>query len=258
MDIGTGKDDAKRSSIRHWLIDVCEPGEIMSAGRFARLAEETILRLQAEKKVPILVGGTGLYVRALLEGLDPLPERDEAVRGRLRRVFEEEGGPALHRRLREIDPEMAARVHPNDPARLIRFLEIHELSGRPPSQLFSKPMQAGLRFSTRTFWLRPEREMLRRKIADRVGNMLARGWVKEVEGLLRAGKDPRKLPNKPIGYAELTDVAEGRCALEEAQGRIVAKTRQYAKRQEIFFKGLLARPGFYQEGSSVQEIVPGA
>ncbi len=255
MDIGTGKTDARASRIRHWLLDLCAPGEFMTAMEFARRADEIIGPLQVEGRVAIVVGGTGLYVRALLEGLDAsLPKRDPAIRERLQSELNEQGGEALHRRLAQVDPTTAARIHPNDPARLVRFLEIYELTGRSPSQILSGRRPEKLRYRTRTYWLFPPREILRERIASRVKEMIAAGWLEEVKNLMERGHDPRGLSNRPIGYADLADVVTGKQGLQEAVAKIILRTQQYAKRQDTFFRGLLKHAA-YQSNESTLEVI---
>ncbi len=252
MDIGTGKVQPARMKVRHWLLDSCQPGEAMTGMEFARRADEIIGELHREGKVPVVVGGTGLYVRCLLEGLDSLPLRDEAIRARLREELAVEGPETLHRRLEQIDPNLAKKIHPHDPARLVRYLEVWELTGKPPSQILSGRRPDRLRYITQTIWLNPPRDPLRERIAIRVEEMLQQGWLEEVRGLMERGLDPRRLPNKPIGYVELARVVSGELELKDAQARIILKTRQYAKRQTTFFRGLLSHGGYQSHGSSLQ------
>lgn len=254
FDIGTGKPPSELRRLPHWLFDACAPGERMTAMEFARRAEQLIAEIDARGRVPIVVGGTGLYLKALLEGLDRLPPRDPEIRHRLQEEAERLGPEALHRRLREIDPESAARISPRDPNRLVRHLEIAQLSGRPPSELLTRRRPPVLRFPTETYWLCGERELLRRRIAERVDEMLASGWLQEVRGLLAREIDPRRLEIRPIGYAELAEVALGRKALEEARAEIIARTQAYAKRQETFFRGQFSHAA-YQSGSSRLRIL---
>lgn len=249
MDIGTGKADPTASAVRHWFLDVCEPGAFMTGMDFAREADAVIARLQGEGKTPIVVGGTGLYVRCLFEGLDPLPPRDENIRARLQNERAERGAKVLHQRLVKIDPELAAKIHPNDPSRIIRYLEVHELTGRKPSEILTGKRPETLRHPATTYWLQPTREELRGKIAARVEGMIAAGWLDEVRGLMKRGVDPRRLPNKPIGYADMADVAEGLVDMDQAREKITLRTQQYAKRQVTFFRGLLKHPAYEAGGS---------
>lgn len=256
FDIGTGKVPLERRRLPHWLLDVCEPGERMTAMEFVRRAETLIADFAARGRVPILVGGTGLYLKALLEGLDDLPSRDPELRQRLEAEVARSGPEVLHCRLQALDPESAARISPQDPARLIRYLEIAELSGRAPSELMRRQRPATLRFPTETYWLQVDRQVLRHRIADRVTEMLAAGWLEEVRGLLARGIDPRQLEIQPIGYSELAEVAVGRKELTVAQEEIVQRTRAYAKRQDTFFRGMFCHSA-YQAGGSRLHLLPG-
>ena len=251
MDIGTGKVDSKKSALKHWFLDICEPGEFMTGMDFARQADDLIAALREEGKTPVVVGGTGLYVRCLFEGLDPLPSRDEGIRARLQAEMKEKGAGALHRRLSHIDPVLGAKIHPHDPSRIIRFLEIHEITGRPPSEILSGKRPETLRYPTHTYWFHPSREKLRERIALRVQAMIASGWVEEVRDLMGRGVDPRRIPNKPIGYADLADVVEGQMSLEKAREKITLRTQQYAKRQATFFRALLKHPAYQTGGSKL-------
>lgn len=257
LDIGTGKLPQAERKVPHGLLDICEPGQSMTAGEFARRADDCIADLIQKNKIPIVVGGTGLYIRALLEGLDDLPKRDPALREKLSRDFERVGGEGLHQRLKEVDPQSAAKISPNDPSRLIRYLEIYTLTGKPPSTLLKKKELHQLRYLTKTYWLHTPREVLRERIALRVRQMIAQGWVEEVRALVARGIDFASLPNKPIGYADLAKVVDGDEELESAVERIIQKTRQYAKRQETFFRGLLKQVAYQLEGSAI-EILRGA
>jgi len=242
LDIGTAKLPAQERKVKHWLLDFCSPGEFMTAGAFAREAEEVIAQLRARDVNPVVAGGTGLYVRALVEGLDALPSRDEVIRKQLQEEFNREGGEALHRRLRTLDPASAAKIHPKDPARLIRYLEIFLVTGKTPSALMNAKRPEKLRFTLKTYWLKPERNSLRQKIEARVLRMMKMGWLQEVESLLKKGQDPRLWPNKPIGYSDLASVLRGEKTLEEALASITLKTQQYAKRQETFWRGFFRHP----------------
>lgn len=252
LDIGTGKVPSEKRKVPYHLLDICPPGRFISAGEFARRADELIGDLAKRGKVPVVVGGTGLYIRALLEGLDPLPERDEKIREELHERFCKAGGAELHAELQKIDPISAAKISVQDEVRLVRYLEIHRLTGKPPSHLMSGRRQESLRYESHIFWLRPPRELLRRRIASRVKTMFAEGWVDEVRKLLSEGVDPRRIENKPIGYAEIAVFLESGGSLEEIQEKIILKTQQYAKRQETFFRGLLDHRAYREAGCEVK------
>ena len=256
LNIGTGKVPVDRRRLPYWLLDICAPGERMTAMDFVRRAEVLISEISGRGRVPILVGGTGLYLKALLEGLDDLPPRDSDLRFRLGEEAERLGVEALHRRLAEIDPLSAASISPQDPVRIVRYLEIAELSGAKPSDLMRRQRPFSLRFPTETYWLRRDREEQRTRIAERVDEMLNMGWLEEVRVLMSEGLDPRKLESRPIGYYELAEVISGNLKLSEAREKIVAQTRAYAKRQETFFRGMFSHAAYGREGSRLH-MLPG-
>lgn len=170
------------------------------------------------------------------------------------REIVEVGAAALHRRLEEVDPVQASRVQSSDVSRLVRFLELYEITGKAPSSLLKKGRATCLRYPTETHWLCPSREALRERISQRVHQMFAVGWGTEVAGLLDRGLDPREWENKPIGYSELAQsLTEGHDG-KDAAGAIIQKTRAYAKRQETFFRGMLSNSA-YREGKSSLKIL---
>jgi tRNA dimethylallyltransferase len=254
LDIGTGKLPPHEQKVRHWLLDVCPPGGFMTAMDFARLADDRIAQLNREGKTPIVVGGTGLYLRALLEGLDPLPPRNPELRKKIQGEWAREGGEHLHERLRKIDPAAAVKISSQDPSRLIRYLEIHALTGKPPSSLMRRGRSGVLRYAVHSYWLSPTREELRERIQRRVQTMIEAGWLEEVRELLDSGQDPRGWENKPIGYADLAACVSGEISLEETVAKIVLKTRQYAKRQETFFRGLFKNPAYQNNGCRLSVV----
>jgi len=254
LDIGTGKVPAAQRRVRHRLLDLCAPGERMTAMEFTRRADAGIAELSEVGKPSLVVGGTGLYLKALLEGLDELPARDPTLRDQLRLEYDRLGGSALHRSLADLDPVAAAKISPQDPSRLIRYLEIGLLTGRPPSELMRCKRPETLRYRVQIFWLQLGREAQRQRIADRVARMLSAGWFEEVRSLMQAGMDPRRLEAAPIGYAEVAEVLDGKMELETARQVIVTRTQQYAKRQETFFRGMLAHPPYRSGGNSVRVI----
>lgn len=256
FDIGTGKTPPAERRVPQHLLDFCEPGRGMTAAEFSRLADLKIAELSQARKLPVVVGGTGLYLKALCEGLDELPPRDAEIRNDLQAEWRSGGGQEMHRRLQEIDPEVAARVPPTDPVRLVRYLEIARITGQAPSRLLRRERPSQLRYVVESYWLSPDRAELRERIARRVAAMFEQGWLAEVEGLLVQGIDPRSLENKPLGYAECAQVLGGRLSLEEAQAKITLKTAQYAKRQETYFRGLFSHPAYRQFGSSLIRIEP--
>ena len=232
MDIGTAKPGpGQRAAVRHHLIDICDPAEPYSAGRFQRDANELIAEIRARGRIPLLVGGTMLYFRALTRGLAPLPEADPALRERIDQRARQLGWPALHQELAMRDPESAARIRPNDAQRIQRALEVHELTGEPLSRLQRKAQPADHRFAR--FALLPcDREELYRRIGLRLEAMLAAGLLNEVRGLQARGDLNPGLPSlRAVGYRQLWAHVTGEVDLATALAAAGRATRNLAKRQ---------------------------
>jgi len=221
---------------------------------FAKQADTVIGQLVKLGKTPIVTGGTGLYIRALFEGLDRLPSRNPRVREALQREWDRDGGLSLHEKLKKVDPQAAEKISSRDSLRLVRYLEIYNLTGKPASSLLKVGRPERLRYHVRAHWLQPDREWLRPRIAHRVRGMIRWGWLEEVRDLLGQGKDPRQWQNKPIGYVDLAEFLERGGDLEVILEKIIQKTWQYAKRQETFFRGLFRNPA-YQRGNNTLEII---
>ena len=235
MDIGTAKPDAATlARAPHRLIDICEPDESYSAARFCADARRHIEQIHAAGKAPLLVGGTMLYFRALLDGLSELPSASSEIRQRLEAEARRHGWAHLHERLRRVDPEAAARIHPNDPQRLQRALEVWELTGSPISVL-QTARSGGIRGHYRTAGvaLFPEdRAALHRRIALRFDRMLAAGFVDEVRALRDSGRlDPSFPSMKSVGYRQVWQYLDGQLDYREMRERGIIATRQLAKRQ---------------------------
>lgn len=234
MDIGTAKPSAGiRSQIPHHLVDILDPVEAYSAARFAEDARTLIDQIRGRGRIPLLVGGTMLYFRALLQGLSDLPSADSELRGRLEAEARELGWPALHERLRLRDPATAQRLHPNDQQRIQRALEILELTGVTPSELQSRPRGAGVEGPVCRFALIPhDRALLHARIQQRLDAMMAQGFLDEVRRLReRADLHPDLPSMRAVGYRQLWEHLDGHTSLDEAIRRATAATRQYAKRQ---------------------------
>jgi len=233
MDIGTAKPDAAlRARVPHHLIDLLDPAERYSAARFADDALAAVAAIRSRGHVPILVGGTLLYFRALLGGLSPLPAADATLRARLSEDAARFGWPALHARLAAADPCTAARLHPNDAQRVQRALEILELSGEPPSRLQRGGSASALGRYLAFALLPADRAALHRAIEQRFAQMMAQGLLEEVRGLhARSDLDPGLPALRAVGYRQLWAHLDGRIVLDEAVRQAVAATRQYAKRQ---------------------------
>ena len=237
FDIGTAKTGAEeRRRVRHHLLDILDPHEPFSAGEFARRARRVIEEIRSRDRLPILVGGSGLYLRALVEGISPIPPVDPRWRERLRRRLEVEGSAALRAELERLDPATARRLAPADSQRLLRALEVAHGTGRPLSSwIAEKPVGDG-GLDAEWIGLTLPRTLLYHHIAVRVERMLADGWVEEVRRLLASGLSPSLPAFQAIGYRELSAHVAGEATLEEASQQIIRATRRYAKRQMTWFR----------------------
>lgn len=238
MDIGTAKPTrAQRAEAPHHLIDLVDPDEGYSAGRFSRDAVRVIAEVRARGRRPIVVGGCGLYVRALLEGFSPVPEVDGGVRERVRAEAARVGAEALHRRLREVDPSSAGRIRPSDRQRIVRALEVYEATGEPMSSWQARPREGGIGEGAVVVGLRMERTALYARIEKRVERMISEGLVEEVERLRGMGYRPEGSALGTFGYREVFAHLEGEMPLAEVVRAIQQETRRYAKRQMTWFRG---------------------
>lgn len=240
MDIGTAKPDRDlRRRYPHRLVDVAEPDETYSAARFAADAKREIESIHAAGRIPLLVGGTFLYFRALERGLTELPSADSEVRDALVREAAAVGWPALHRRLAAEDPEAAAVIHPNDTQRIQRALEILALSGRGPSYWHRRAEVSTNPWSIYRIALAPaSRETLHARIEARFQSMMEAGFLNEVADLRARPGINADLPSmRAVGYRQLWRYLDGRCSLNEAVYRGIVATRQLAKRQMTWLRG---------------------
>jgi tRNA dimethylallyltransferase len=234
LDVGTAKPTAEeRSAVPHHLLDLVDPGEGMDAARWASLADAAIFDVVARGRLPIVVGGTGLYVRALLHGVVDAPGRDPALRIRLEEEAALHGRAALHRRLAEVDPGAAARIRENDLVRIVRALEI-AAGGRTQSELFEAHRFAPRRYRYRLLALDVPREELHRRIGERAAAMSRGGIVEEARALVDRIGEPS--PRLPIGYADAAACARGEIDREELAARIALLHRRYARRQVIWLR----------------------
>jgi tRNA dimethylallyltransferase len=239
LDIGTAKPaPAIRSAVPHHLIDILEPTEAYSAGRFARDAGALIDEIRARGRLPLLVGGTLLYLRALRDGLAPLPRADAAVRAELDREAAEHGLQSLHERLRRVDPAAAERIAPSDRQRIQRALEVHALTSRPITEL-QRASDDRRRPGVLAIALVPKsRAELGVRIEQRFDAMVAAGFREEVERLRARGDLNPDLPAmRAVGYRQLWAHLDGRYSWEEARAKAIVATRQYAKRQLTWLRG---------------------
>ncbi|MBI2000400.1 MAG: tRNA (adenosine(37)-N6)-dimethylallyltransferase MiaA [candidate division NC10 bacterium] len=237
MDVGTGKPSpAERAAVPHHLLDLCDPTETFSASAFAARAHALVEEIRRRGRRPILVGGTGLYLRAFLKGRLAGTGGDPAIRARLSREAEALGTQALHDRLRALDPATAVRVHPRDLFRTIRALELLEMTGRPPSEirpdLWERPRVA----VSALLVLNREREELYRLIDERARRMWEGGLLEEVRRLLAAGYGPDLRTLKSLGYRQAVAHLQGRLSEVEALTAMQRATRNYARRQLTWFR----------------------
>jgi tRNA dimethylallyltransferase len=237
MDIGTAKPSpTERHQVPHHLLDQVDPNQTFTVARFVELADAVIADATRRGVPLIATGGTPLYYKALFEGLFEGPPADEALRSRLRELSGEE----LHRRLSNIDPQAAARIHANDTKRLIRALEVHELTGRPISSFQNdwNDSNAPTKPRHEAAWigLHWDKELLNRRINVRVKSMIAAGWLQETKELLARFGELSRTASEATGYAELIAHLRGELTLEEAIEQIKIATRQLARRQMKWFR----------------------
>jgi len=241
FDIGTAKPSPEEQArIPHHLIDIREPEETYSAGQFVRDAAAAIGSIRERGRVPVLVGGTMLYFHALLNGLAELPEGDAELRAELDERGAREGWDALHAELAAVDTEAARRIHPNDPQRIQRALEVYRLTGTPISRLQSLRAPAIDAAEALCIALSPaSRASLHARIERRFHNMMAAGFLEEVRRLHQRAGAARELPAlRAVGYRQIREHLQGKCELEAATHRAIAATRQLAKRQLTWLRAL--------------------
>ena len=237
MDIGTAKPTTEEQKrVRHHLIDVAWPDEEFHAQHFLNHSETVINDILQKNKRPFLVGGTGLYIKALTEGLLDAPSADQDFRDHLHARAEEEGRPLLHAELAKVDPESAARLHPNDLIRIVRALEVYEQSGRPLSVLQDKHGFSGHPYRTIKICLTLERGVLYQRINQRAEVMFKQGLLEEAESLLAAGYDPSLKTLRTIGYRQVFALLRGEVSHDEALESLQQSTRRYAKQQLTWFR----------------------
>lgn len=254
MDIGTAKPGVEeRRGITHHLIDVIEPWEAASVAQYREWAGAVLRNLDRRGVPALFVGGTPLYLKVLLRGLFEGPAADEERRLALEELGREIGNERLHKRLAEVDPVLAARLHPNDRRRVIRGLEVFEATGRPLSSWqneHERPAEG-----VRVVAIGRHREALHRRIDERVLGMMEGGLVEEVERLAAEPRGISDVAAQGVGYREVLDLLAGRLAGDEVVPRIQARTRQFAKRQETWFRGLAeVKTVAIGEGETAEEV----
>jgi tRNA dimethylallyltransferase len=246
MDIGTAKPDrATLEHFPHHLIDLVTPEERYSAAGFRRDALRVMDEIVARGNVPLLVGGTMLYFKTLLEGLADLPQADPAMRAAIDVEAASRGWPALHAELARLDPETAARIAPADSQRIQRALEVVRLTGETQGAFFARQQAAAPPYRLRSIALQPgERAVLHERIAQRFDEMLASGLVAEVENLRARYRLAADLPSmRCVGYRQVWDMLEGTIPRKELRDRGIFATRQFAKRQITWLNGWFAKNG---------------
>lgn len=234
MDIGTAKPDAQTlQQVPHALVDIIDPNESYSVASFRDDALAEIRAIIARGKTPLLVGGTMLYYRALQDGLSILPAADETVRMRLEAEAQASGWQVMHQRLAQVDPESAQRIHPNDPQRIQRALEVYEISGKTLGELWQQQAAQGLPYKlAKIAYFPQDRELLRQRIAQRFHQMLKQGFIDEVEALRARGDLSLDMPSmRCVGYRQVWEYIEGVLSHDEMVEKAITATRQLAKRQ---------------------------
>jgi len=237
MDIGTAKPSAaEQATVPHHLLDVVWPDEPFDAAQFARLASTAITEIVARGRVPLLVGGTGLYIRALTEGLANIPPADLQVRAELQAEGERGGAAALYRRLVSVDPAAATTLHPHDMVRIVRALEVFTLTGQPISSWQRDHCFRTRRYRLLKLGVNLERSTLYARIDQRAAAMFAGGLLEETRALLAAGYSAEVKSLQTIGYREAVRLLNGACSPSEALSDLQQATRRYAKRQLTWFR----------------------
>jgi tRNA dimethylallyltransferase len=247
FDIGTAKlPVAERRGVPHHLIDVVDPDQLFTAGEYARVARRTLGEITERGRLPMVAGGTGFYLRALVDGLFRGPERDPALRERLAAREARRAG-SLHRLLTRLDAETAGRIHPHDVPKVTRALEVTLVARRPASQLFRQGRDGLTGYRILKLGLLPDREALYRRLDARTERMFGGGLAEEVERILKLGFPPTAKPFESHGYRQALQLLRGELNRREAVFHAQQNTRQYAKRQIAWFRkeaDLVWLPGF--------------
>lgn len=255
LDIGSAKiPPSERRGIPHHMLDILEVTDELTAGAFARQARIVLRDISGKGGLPVLVGGTGFYLRALLQGLSPAPDRDETLRAKLA----ERPPGVLHRFLRRRDPASARRIHPNDGQKLIRAVEMIVLAGRPASEMQAAPRHGLEGYSVIRIGLAPERSALRSRLDKRTARMFKSGLLDETAALLQDGVPPHTKALQSLGYKQAVAYLAGRMTLQAAIEDCQVKTRQYAKRQMTWFRAegnVFWLPGFGSDHEIQQQAI---
>ncbi|MDR2883813.1 MAG: tRNA (adenosine(37)-N6)-dimethylallyltransferase MiaA [Deferribacteraceae bacterium] len=238
LDIGTAKPDREvRDRIRHHLIDIVDADGEYNTGDFVIAAESAIDEILSRGAIPIISGGTGLYIQSLRDGIFEVPPADPIIREKLHERAKKEGSAALYREFKANDPVAAARIHENDLVRIVRGLEVWQSTGMPISQA-QKKLQRPPKYRYNVMVINKDRDSLYKDIDERTNAMLKGGWLNEVRSLLDSGLSVELPSFRAIGYRELADVVLNGSSLDVATETIARKTRNYAKRQLTWFRGM--------------------
>ncbi len=251
MDIGTAKPTKEeQETVRHHLIDVVYPDEEFNAKKFKDYAEEEVRKIRDKGKNVLIVGGTGFYIKAFLEGLADGAFPDTSIRERLKKECDEMGLKSMYSKLIKIDPALSGHIHPNDRYRIMRALEIFEVTGIQPSKFKEKknPRESEVLY----ICLKLDRDVIYDNIDKRINKMIEDGLVYEVESLLIKGYNEKLRPMQSHGYREMLDYLKGRIKFSEAVERTRLRTRQYAKRQLTWFRGV--KDAIWVEPSNFEKI----
>ncbi len=239
MDIGTAKPStAERARVPHHLLDIRDPQEEFSTAEYMTAALAACESILSRGKIPLFVGGTGLYLRSLLRGVFEGPAADWTLRREYEQFAALQGAEALHARLALVDPPTAQRLHVNDQRRVIRALEVHALTGQPASSLQQESPLPLAERPQHVYWLNPHREILRQRISQRVDAMFAAGLVAEVQTLLQSPHGLGRTARQALGYREVLSHLEDGLSLPEAIEQLKTHTHQFAKRQWTWFRNL--------------------
>lgn len=253
LDIGTAKPTGEeRARVPHHLIDVIEPSDQWSAAEYARAADAVIAAIAGRRRTPVLCGGTGLWLRALVQGIFEAPPIEPALRRAVREAIAVRGAPALHHELAAVDPVAAARIQPTDPQRIARALEVYRQVGVPISVLQAQHGFRERRYDLHAVGLAWSRDLLADRLAARARAMYARGLVEETRAVMARGVAPDAPGLATIGYRDATRCVLGEIAEDEAIERTIVATRQYAKRQRNWFRSV--EVAWFEPGVQVDTV----
>lgn len=237
LNIGTAKPTQKdQIRIKHHLIDIVEPDEEYNAGMFSDDADKLIKEIATENKIPIICGGTGFYIKALLKGIFKSPDIPTEIRQTLREAAEEQGTEFFYRKLKQIDPESARRINENDANRIIRALEVYETTGKTITQLWKEDTRGKRKFQTISIIIREDRDILYNRINDRVDEMIDNGLLNEMKELVNRGYNRTDPGMNTVGYKELSPYLDGEKELADCIDKIKQNTRNFAKRQLTWYR----------------------